>query len=89
MDILKKFFPVAFGVKEKDSSTLIKSLVVHIIAFVIASVAIWAVGFITGWIPVVGTVVGWVLRLLGFIVDAYALIGIVVSVLNYCGVLKD
>ena len=89
MDMLKKFFPFAFAVKEKDSSSLIKSLVIHIIAFVVASVLMWVVGLITGWIPVVGTLVGIVWRLLGAIVDIYALAGIVLSVLNYCGMLKN
>lgn len=89
MDMLKKCFPIAFGVREKDSSALIKSLAIHVAAFLIASALMWLVGFVTGWIPVVRTLVGWVLRPVGFVVDAYALVGIVLTVLNYLGVLKN
>lgn len=49
----------------------------------------WVVGFVTGWIPVVGALVGIVLRLIGIVVDVYAIAGIVLSVLNYCGMLKN
>ena len=44
---------------------------------------------ITGWIPVVGGLVGIILKLIGALVDVYVLAGIVIQVLVYTKVIKD
>lgn len=88
MDALKKIFPTAFGVKGSDTSSMIKALVVHIIMFVVASVAIWLVGFLTGWVPLLGSLVGLILKLIGILVDVYAVAGIVIAILCYLNILK-
>ena len=46
-------------------------------------------GLITGWIPVIGAIVGLVLKLAGALVDVYVVAGIVIQVLVYTKVIKE
>lgn len=87
MDILKKVFPNAFNCKKSDTNGFVVTLIVYIVLFAIASVVLWVAGFLTG-IPVLGTLLAIVLRVLGVIVDLYTLIGIVLSILCFVDVLK-
>ena len=64
-------------------------IVVYLIVAILASVAIYLATLITGWIPVVGAIVGWVLGIVGGLVDLYALAGIVLALLVYFKVIKD
>lgn len=87
MDQLKKLFPLSF--KHTDTvKDLLIGIIVYICAGIIAGLAIWLGGFITGWIPVVGTIIGWVLRILGALVDIYVVSGIVIQILAYFKVIK-
>ena len=87
MDQLKKYFPLSF--KKMDS---VKELVIGILTYVcvglIAGLVIWLGGAVTGWIPVVGTLVGWVLKIVGAVVDIYVTVGVVLQVLVYLKVVK-
>ena len=80
MEILQALWPTAFKVKKKDATSLIVQIICMIILFAIASVAIW----ILVKIPIVG----WIVGVVGGLLDLYALIGIVLCVLNYLDVLK-
>ena len=53
-----------------------------------ALVAVFA-GLLTGWIPVVGPVLGIVLSAIGTLVEVYTVAGIVIKFLAYFNVLKD
>ncbi|MBE6631772.1 MAG: hypothetical protein E7623_03640 [Ruminococcaceae bacterium] len=79
MDLLKKIFPFSFAEK-KDIAALIINIIIYIIVAAIAGVLI---GILVK-IPVIGFIIG----LVGGLVDLYALIGIVLSCLDYFKVLK-
>ena len=88
MDILKKIFPLSFK-EMKDVKELVIGIVVYLIVAILAGVAIYLATLITGWIPVVGAIVGWVLGIVGGLIDLYALAGIVLALLVYFKVIKD
>ena len=79
MDTLKKIFPFSFT--QKDSiAALIINILIHLVVGVV-------VGFIIGLIgklPLVGLIVA----LVGGLADLYITAGIVMSILNYCKVIK-
>jgi ABC-type multidrug transport system permease subunit len=79
---LKKLFPMSY-----EKSTLI-SIIIYLVTAVVASLLIGFAGALTGWIPVVGTLVGWALRIVGIVVDIYVVGGIVVSILLALKVIK-
>ena len=79
MDILKTIFPFSFT-KKDDLAALIINILIHL---VVGAVAGFLIGILAG-IPIVGIIVG----LVGGLVDLYVLAGVVISVLDYCKVLK-
>ena len=79
MDTLKKYFPYSF--KEKDG---VGALIVNIIVYlVVGAIAGALIGILKG-IPVIG----WIIGIVGAVVDIYVTAGIVISILHYCKVLK-
>ncbi|MBR2354533.1 MAG: hypothetical protein IKA76_08540 [Clostridia bacterium] len=88
MDILKKLFPLSFKTM-KEVKDLVIGIVVYLIVAILAGVAIFLATLITGWIPGVGALVGWVLGLAGGLIDLYALVGIILQILVYTKVIKD
>ncbi len=88
METLKKFFPLSF--KRLDSvGSLVIGILIYLVVGIVAGVLIALSGAITGWIPVIGKLVGWVLGIAGGLIDLYVLVGIVIQILAYCKVLKD
>jgi CHASE2 domain-containing sensor protein len=83
MDILKKFFPIAFQTVQKDTNSLVKAIVIHAVVLVAYSV----LTAILGWF--LPEFISWLLGLLGSVIGLYCTGGIVLSVLRYCNVLKD
>ena len=79
---LKKLFPFSY------KKSLLVSLIVYIVVAIVAGLLIGFAGFITGWIPVAGAVIGWVLRILSILVEIYVIGGIIVSVLRALKVIK-
>ena len=80
MDMLKTIWPTPFKIKEKDVTALVVQLIVLIVVCAIASVLIGVLAAI----PVVGILIG----IVGGLIDLYCLIGIVLCVLQFFGVLK-
>ena len=81
MDMLKKFWPTPFKVKEKD----VNSFVVQLIIFVIVcAVAVAIIGLLAK-IPLIGLIFG----IIGGLVELYGTIGIVLCILKFCGFLKE
>ena len=80
MDLLKKIWPTTFKVKEHDAA----SFILQLIAFVVVTAIIGVVIGILAAIPVIRIIVSAVGGLLGL----YTLIGIVLCVVNFFGVLK-
>ena len=72
---LKNLFPAAYN------KSPVGALVTYIIIAIIAGALMWAAGFVTGWIPVVGAVVNWVLRIIATVVSVYVIAGIIVTIL--------
>ncbi len=89
MDLLKKIWAFSFTVKKKDVTSLVVNLIIWIVAAAIAGLVLWLATAITGWIPVVGWLVGILVGIIGTVVEIYSLVGIVLSILNFCDVLKD
>lgn len=83
METLKKFFPYSFKAK-KDVAALIVNIIVYLVAELIAGAIIGLVSTILGGIAILA----WALGVVGGLVGLYALIGIVLSILDYLKVIK-
>ena len=80
MDILKKYFPFAFAQKP-DIVTLVIHVVIHLLA---PSILGLLITLITKIIPFLG----WPLGIIASLFGIYALVSLVLSVLDYLKVLK-
>ena len=89
MQYLKKFWSYSFKVEKKNVSSLVVNLIVWVVAAFVAGLVLWLASFLTGWIPVLGWLIGVIVGILGSVVELYSLIGIVLSVLVYLDILKD
>ena len=81
MDLLK-LFPISY------KQSLLVSVIIYLIQAVVAGLAIGFAGLLTGWIPLVGVIVGWVLRIISMLVEIYVVGGIIVSILLALKVIK-
>ena len=81
MDMLKKFWPTPFKVKEKD----VNSFVVQLIIFVVVCAIAGAVIGILAKIPLIGLIFG----IIGWLVELYGTIGIALCILLFCGIIKE
>ena len=88
MDILKKLFPLSWKYAN-DVANVIVGAILYVVAGIIAGAVIWLAGAVTGWIPLLGALVGWVLGILGSLFEVYVIAGIVVLILVYLKVIKD
>ena len=79
MEILKKIFPYSFKEK-KDIAALIINILIQLVINIVVGAVIWVLALI----PVVGIIAG----LVGSLVGLYFFAGIVISILDYCKVLK-
>jgi len=79
MDMLKKYFPFAFTPKA-DVTALVVNIIIHLVAgFIIGAV----IGLLAA-IPVLG----WIIGILGGLIDLYIFVSLVLTVLDYLKVLK-
>ena len=78
MDILKKWLPHAF--KVKDVSSLIVTLLIYVVIDIVC-------GFVIGLLAKI-PVIGILFSLVGSLVGLYALVGIVLSILDFLKVVK-
>ncbi len=88
MDILKKLFPLSWKYAN-DVANVVVGAILYVVAGIIAGAVIWLAGAITGWIPLLGALVGWVLGIIGSLFEVYVIAGIVVLILVYLKVIKD
>ena len=79
MDLLKKLFPLSFRLKD------VTALVIAIIIYVVVDVIVGDFVGLLWWIPIVGLLLSAVASLIGL----YTIIGIVLAVLDFFGVLKQ
>lgn len=81
MDMLKKIWPTPFKIKEKDTTSFVVQLIIFIVVCALIGLAIG----LLAKIPVLGIIFG----LVGGLVELYGLIGIVLCVLQFLGILKE
>ena len=79
MEKFKSFFPLSF-MEKKDMTALVINILIHLIVGVVIGVAVAALLHI----PVVNIIVGTLSSLIGL----YLTIGIILSVLNYLGIIR-
>lgn len=89
MDMLKKIWFYSFKVEKKNATSLVINLIVWVVAAFIAGIVLWLASALTGWIPVIGGLIGIIVGIVGGVVELYTLIGIVLSILVFVDVLKD
>ena len=81
MDMLKKFWPTPFKVKEKDVNSFVVQLIIFVVVCAIAAAVIGILGNLM--------IVGFVFKILGSLVELYGTIGVVLCILKFCGFLKE
>ena len=79
---LKSLFPISY------KNSLLVALVIYIAVAIVAGLIIFLTGTLTGWIPVVGRIIGWGLRIVSILVEAYVIVGIIVKILLALNVIK-
>lgn len=79
---LKSLFPISY------KNSLLVALVIYIAVAIVAGLIIFLAGTLTGWIPVVGRIIGWGLRIVSILVEAYVIVGIIVKILLALNVIK-
>ena len=77
MEKFAKFFPLS--TQCTDSDTLVKNVVIYIVAAVIVAL----VGALLGWVPVVGLV----LKIVLWVCDLYFFIGLILCFLIYFNII--
>ena len=75
MDLLKKFWPTAFSVKKGDVVSLVIQLLVFIVVCGVIGILIGV--FAKIWL------IGVIFKILGTLLEAYGIVGIVLSVLRF------
>lgn len=87
METLKKIFPLSF--KRTDSvANLIVGILLYLLVGIVVGALIWLATAITGWVPVVGALIGWVLGIVSSLIGLYVLAGIIIQILVFAKVIK-
>lgn len=79
---LKKLFPISY------EKSLLSGIIKYLVVAIVAGLLIWLSTALTGWIPVIGTIIGWVLGIVSTIVEIYVIAGIIVSILRKLDIIK-
>lgn len=88
MDLLKTIFPISFKYKDSGKDLAI-GIIIHIAVVILAGVLIWLATALTGWIPAVGALIGWILGIVSGLIGLYAVVGIILEILAFLEVLND
>ena len=78
MDLLKKYWPTPFKIKTKD----LTSFLVQLIIFVVVCAVVGVLMGVLGGIPILGIL----FKLVGALVEIYSVVGIVLCILKFIGV---
>lgn len=78
MDSLKKIWPTPFNIKKGD----LKSFLIQLIVFIVVCAVIGVLIGVLGKIPIVG-IIAWAA---GLLLEAYSLVGIVLCILKFLGI---
>ena len=82
MDLLKKIFPLSWKYAE-DQNSFIVGIIAHLIAGIVFGLIAGLAKTILGWIPLLGKLLATIIGLVGGVVGAYALVGLVLLILVY------
>ena len=74
MNILKDF-PLTGKIVRQEP----KSLVIIIVTYLIVCAVVKVADFLLGWVPIVG----WILRILFWVVGVYCAVGIILAILEF------
>jgi uncharacterized oligopeptide transporter (OPT) family protein len=86
--MLKKWFPLSF--KYTDSVTsLVIGIIIYVVVGILAGLVIGLANILFGWIPLLGSVLALIFKVLGALIDVYVTAGIVIQVLVFCKVIKE
>ena len=88
MSTLKSIFPMSWKYAGSVGS-LIVGILVHLVVEVLVGALISLAGMITGWIPVIGSLIGWALGIVSSLLGIYIFAGIILLILVFLKVLKD
>ena len=88
MQALKKLFPLSFKYT-KDVANLVIGILIQVVAIVVVGLLIKLATLLTGWIPVVGLLIAWILGVISSLLGLYLLASIVIQVLVFCNVIKE
>lgn len=78
MEQIKKIFPLSTSCTDRD--TFIKNVIIYFVAAIVC----WLVFTLLGRIPLIGAVLG----IIGWIIDVYLGLGIILAVLIYFNIVK-
>ncbi|MCC8074891.1 MAG: hypothetical protein LIO95_02915 [Clostridiales bacterium] len=81
MNSLRVWFPLSNTVHYKDTVSLVISIVLYLIVWVVARFLLGAAASLLSFLPLIWTLY----RLLLLVVRLYCIVGIVFAVLNYLG----
>ena len=80
MEFLKALWPMAFSINEKDTTNFVVKLLLFIIACSVVGIFIGLLAHLP--------LIGFIFSLIGSLVELYCVVGIVLCVLVYTGVLR-
>lgn len=80
MDLLKKFWPTPFKIKEKDLASFLIQLIIFIVIVAV-------VGFLIGILADL-PIIGIIFSIAGSLIGVYNIVGIVLCVLRFLGIVK-
>ena len=80
MDFMKTIWPTPFAIKEKDATSFIVQLLIFVVICAV-------IGFLIGILAKI-PILGIIFSIVGGLVELYGLIGIVLCVLQFLGLLK-
>lgn len=78
MDFLKKVFPYSF--KPEDVKSLIVTLIVYVVIGVVGGILLGLLGRIP--------LIGWLFRLIAWLLDIYVCVGFILAVLKWAKIVK-
>ena len=82
MDLLKKIFPLSWKYAE-DQHSFIVGIIAYLIAGFVFGLIAGLANTILGWIPLIGKLLSLALGLVGGVIGAYALVGLILLILVY------
>lgn len=82
MTILATLFPFSFLTRKKSTG----SLVISILIYAAMILTYFLLSFLLGFF--LSDLISWLLGLLGSLVGLYCTVGIILSVLRFCGIVK-